>query len=620
MSVVLDNGLEVTVVRNHFFFGEPEHVYLHVHGHSKAADLARKELPGYVRVGDEFAYRRLPVRHRGLPQSRNQKPIARAEKGSHQMMRCFRFLICLSLAATSLRSGSIDAASYAWSSTNGSGVSGNLSFKGKAKTLTFDTCPSGVVAGNLVYIYRGFGGSESAVIKAASCPPGKRGTVTIATRQAHLGKWMASTSTAGIQEAVAVLGFGGGEVLVGPGTFEVHSRITLTSNITLRGVGVDKTTLLVPHDEFKNSAPWQFGLYPSGTVILGPPGHSGITITGLSVKFSKQTLPPNGSYGIIFVDVTNSLIDAVAVRDGPILRKGNTFLPIGILGLSNNNTVQNSLVYNLPCSISSEGSGGFISGGKSNRFIHNYVSNGCNSVYIAGGFDILFEGNMFELRDSTMLPNAQAFAADNASGSRFLNNRCIGNGIAPACFSAVTDDKKPDTIDSTFIGNEARDCSQAFQFQSTVAHSRQIRVEGGSTVNCATPLSLLGIIDDLQITGVQGVRDFRTGRVVSIPVNSDFLHNVPTVGSEVVWMTDAASDYSVGGFKGGSILGKVQIVNATAHAMRLSQNDPTSPRESRICRRIGKEVVSPAESIVELAYSEDEGCWTVLEGVQSADQ
>jgi hypothetical protein len=535
-------------------------------------------------------------------------------------MRCFRFLIGLSLAATSLRSGSIDAASYAWSSINGSDVSGNLLFKGQAKTLTFNTCPSGIVAGNLVYISRGFGGSESAVIKAASCPPGKRGTVTIATRRAHLGKWMAATSTAGVQEAVAVLGSGGGEVLVGPGTFEVHSRITLTSNITLRGVGVDKTNLLVPRDEFKNSAPWQFGLYPSATVIVGPPGHSDITITGLSVKFSKQSLPPNGSYGIIFVDVTNSLIDAVAVRDGPILRKGNTFLPIGILGLSNNNTVQNSLVYNLPCAISSEGSGGFISGGKSNRFIHNYVSNGCNSAYIAGGFDILFEGNMFELGDSTMLPNAQAYAADNASGSRFLNNRCIGNGIAPACFSAVTDDKKPDTIDSTFIGNEARDCSQAFQFQSTVAHSRKIRVEGGSAVNCAIPLSLLGIIDDLQITGVKGVRDFHTGRVVSIPVNSDFLHNVPTVGSEVVWMTDAASDYSVGGFKGGSILGKIQIVNGTGHAMTLSQNDPTSSSENRICKRIGKEIVSPGESIVELAYSVDEGCWTVSEAVHSADQ
>jgi len=373
---------------------------------------ARPMLQGRNCASDEFAYLapcRTPF---GYVRTSNRKPIVRTEKGSCQMALCFRFLICFTLAVTSLQSSSIDAGSYVWSRTNGSGVSGNLFLKGNAKTLTFDACPSGTVAGNLVYISRGFGRAESAVIKSASCPPGKRGTVTIATHQVHLGKWTAATSTAGIQEAVAVLGPAGGEVLVGPGTFEMHSRITLTSSITLRGLGVDKTTLLVPRNEFKNSAPWQFGLYPSGTVIVGAPGHSAITVTGLSIKFSKQSSPPNGSYGIIFVDVTNSLIDAVAVRDGPILRKGNTFLPIGILGLSNNNTVQNSLVYNLTCRISSEGSGGFISGGRSNRFLHNYVSNSCNSAYVSGGFDILFQENMFELGDSTMVPNAQAYAAD----------------------------------------------------------------------------------------------------------------------------------------------------------------------------------------------------------------
>jgi len=573
-------------------------------------------LQGRNCASDEFAYLapcRTPF---GYVRTSNRKPIVRTEKGSCQMALCFRFLICFTLAVTSLQSSSIDAGSYVWSRTNGSGVSGNLFLKGNAKTLTFDACPSGTVAGNLVYISRGFGRAESAVIKSASCPPGKRGTVTIATHQVHLGKWTAATSTAGIQEAVAVLGPAGGEVLVGPGTFEMHSRITLTSSITLRGLGVDKTTLLVPRNEFKNSAPWQFGLYPSGTVIVGAPGHSAITVTGLSIKFSKQSSPPNGSYGIIFVDVTNSLIDAVAVRDGPILRKGNTFLPIGILGLSNNNTVQNSLVYNLTCRISSEGSGGFISGGRSNRFLHNYVSNSCNSAYVSGGFDILFQENMFELGDSTMVPNAQAYAADNASGSRFVNNRCIGNGIAPACFTAVTDEKTPDTIDTTFIGNEARDCSQAFQFQSTIAHSRQIRVEGGSAVNCAMPLSLLGIVDDVLITGVQGVRDFRTARVVSITVKSEFLHDVPTVGSEVVWMTDASNDYSVGGFKGGSVLRKVQIVNATGRSMTLSENDLGSTNENRICKSISQGIVFPAGSSAELAYSADERCWTVLDAVK----
>ncbi len=41
MSALLDNGLEVTAVHNHFFFESPRIFYMHVHGHGKAADLAK---------------------------------------------------------------------------------------------------------------------------------------------------------------------------------------------------------------------------------------------------------------------------------------------------------------------------------------------------------------------------------------------------------------------------------------------------------------------------------------------------------------------------------------------------------------------------------------------------
>src|SRR5712675_1944883 len=42
MSALLDNGLEVTALHNHFFFESPRIFYMHVHGHGKAADLANK--------------------------------------------------------------------------------------------------------------------------------------------------------------------------------------------------------------------------------------------------------------------------------------------------------------------------------------------------------------------------------------------------------------------------------------------------------------------------------------------------------------------------------------------------------------------------------------------------
>jgi len=51
MSALLDNGLEVTAVHNHFFFESPRIFYMHVHGHGKAADLAKMVKPAVDLIG-----------------------------------------------------------------------------------------------------------------------------------------------------------------------------------------------------------------------------------------------------------------------------------------------------------------------------------------------------------------------------------------------------------------------------------------------------------------------------------------------------------------------------------------------------------------------------------------
>lgn len=42
MSALLENGLEVTALHNHFFWEQPRIFYMHVHGMGKPSDLARK--------------------------------------------------------------------------------------------------------------------------------------------------------------------------------------------------------------------------------------------------------------------------------------------------------------------------------------------------------------------------------------------------------------------------------------------------------------------------------------------------------------------------------------------------------------------------------------------------
>src|SRR5436190_1498835 len=51
MSALLDNGLEVTAVHNHFFFESPRIFYMHVHGHGKAAELAKMAKPAVDLIG-----------------------------------------------------------------------------------------------------------------------------------------------------------------------------------------------------------------------------------------------------------------------------------------------------------------------------------------------------------------------------------------------------------------------------------------------------------------------------------------------------------------------------------------------------------------------------------------
>jgi hypothetical protein len=51
LSALLDNGIDVTALHNHFFWDDPHVYYMHVHGMGKAADLARRVKPGLDLIG-----------------------------------------------------------------------------------------------------------------------------------------------------------------------------------------------------------------------------------------------------------------------------------------------------------------------------------------------------------------------------------------------------------------------------------------------------------------------------------------------------------------------------------------------------------------------------------------
>lgn len=51
MTALLDHGLEVTALHNHFFWDEPRVFFMHIHGHGKAVDLANQLKPALNLIG-----------------------------------------------------------------------------------------------------------------------------------------------------------------------------------------------------------------------------------------------------------------------------------------------------------------------------------------------------------------------------------------------------------------------------------------------------------------------------------------------------------------------------------------------------------------------------------------
>jgi hypothetical protein len=51
MSAVLDNGLNVTALHNHFFYETPRIFYMHIHGHGPSADITKRIAPALALIG-----------------------------------------------------------------------------------------------------------------------------------------------------------------------------------------------------------------------------------------------------------------------------------------------------------------------------------------------------------------------------------------------------------------------------------------------------------------------------------------------------------------------------------------------------------------------------------------
>jgi hypothetical protein len=61
MSALLDNGIDVTALHNHFFWDDPHVYFMHVHGMGKVAELSRRVKPALDLIGHAKAETTMPL-------------------------------------------------------------------------------------------------------------------------------------------------------------------------------------------------------------------------------------------------------------------------------------------------------------------------------------------------------------------------------------------------------------------------------------------------------------------------------------------------------------------------------------------------------------------------------
>src|SRR5215467_6787509 len=67
MSALLDHGIDVTALHNHFFWDDPHVYYMHVHAMGKASDLAQRVKPGLDLIGHVKSESPAPANSSGSP-------------------------------------------------------------------------------------------------------------------------------------------------------------------------------------------------------------------------------------------------------------------------------------------------------------------------------------------------------------------------------------------------------------------------------------------------------------------------------------------------------------------------------------------------------------------------
>lgn len=416
---------------------------------------------------------------------------------------------------------------------------------GVPATITLPISPIGVNGTDTFHpLYIPGTNPEAVIITGGTCTSAALNcTLTFTPTNSHSGGWRLMSADAGINEALQVCATAGGGIIQVPaGTTTLHGLMDHKSGCSQAGQGFDTTILQVAAGEFASVQGWHAPEY--GYMVDRAANGSGVTRSGYSIDMqgSTQTSVPTNTGTVVFwYNQNESLATQVGVLHSP---NPANFLPFLMFGSSANNTIQFSKVIDDPLTAcTNTGAGGYFiqtSGTGGNKVLSSYGEAGCQAMFQAGTSAApgIYAFNTYDIGTTTMSAFGQQFDADSAApGWSFIGNKCIGNGSAPTCYAAISDDPTIETIGVSFTDNDAINAGVCYQIagQGATKFSRDISITGG---HCRQPgtaaMEIQDGVDGLSVTGWTVDGQFSTPNgIFSNSTVSGSIKNISFVNNQI---------------------------------------------------------------------------------------
>jgi parallel beta-helix repeat protein len=297
-----------------------------------------------------------------------------------------------------------------------------------------------------------------------------------------------------IMKAMTYLGTSGGTITLLAGTFNINNNLFMSSDVVIRGQGVDITVLRLQN----NAAPWKIGTKSNAGLLHGYYINN-ITVTQLTVDGNRQNQPADeaynyGKYGFYCEACNDVVLDTIKIKSNV----GYGFDPHGT---QDTNTFSNNLLIQ-NCISEDNGWDGYTIDQTTNAVLRNNVArnNGRHGINIVtGSNNVLIENNIIDNNGYFYYTGALG------CGIAYQNNGNFGTTAIVAQYNTVTGSATSsicvrNTNDTKFIWNYITGVSTCIKYtNSSVIYLESNSCYNKKKINIVAPYSDVTLVNQTNV-------------------------------------------------------------------------------------------------------------------------